>query len=103
MRFKDRLGAARMLIQVLKKYRGTHPLMLVVPEDVVPMDILIASALDDQLNMVLVYKLGTSFNPELAVGSMEGGGWSYIAPYAGRIGAGTIYLEQESAEQMEVI
>lgn len=103
MRFKDRLDAARLLVQALEKYRGTHPLVLAITRGAVPMGALIASALGGQLDVVLVRKLGAPFNPELAVGSVEEGGWSYIAPYAGRIGADTTYLEQESAEQMEVI
>ena len=103
MRFKDRLDAARMLANALDKYRGTHPLVLAIPRGAVPMGALIATVLDGQLDVVLVRKLGAPFNPELAVGSVEEGGWSYIAPYAGRIGADATYLEQESAEQMDVI
>lgn len=103
MRFKDRLNAARMLAQALDKYRGLHPLVLAIPRGAVPMGALIATALDGQLDVVLVRKLGAPFNPELAVGSVEEGGWTYIAPYAARIGADTTYLEQESTEQMDVI
>ncbi|CAJ0683558.1 phosphoribosyltransferase [Ralstonia holmesii] len=103
MRFKDRLDAARMLAQALEKYKDMHPLVLAIPRGAVPMGALIATALGGQLDVVLVRKLGAPFNPELAVGSVEEGGWTYIAPYAGRIGADTTYLEQESAEQMDVI
>lgn len=103
MRFKDRLDAARMLAQALEKHRGLHPLVLAIPRGAVPMGALIATSLDGQLDVVLVRKLGAPFNPELAVGSVEEGGWTYIAPYAARIGADTAYLEQETAEQMDVI
>ena len=103
MRFKDRLDAARMLAQALEKYRDMHPLVLAIPRGAVPMGALIAHALGGQLDVVLVRKLGAPFNPELAVGSVEEGGWTYFAPYASRIGADTTYLEQESAEQMDVI
>lgn len=58
MRFKDRLDAARLLVQALEKYRGTHPLVLAIPRGAVPMGALIASALGGQLDVVLVRKLG---------------------------------------------
>ncbi|MCO5398874.1 phosphoribosyltransferase [Ralstonia soli] len=103
MRFKDRLDAARQLALALDKYRGTHPLVLAIPRGAVPMGALIATALDGQLDVTLVRKLGAPFNRELAVGSVDESGWSYIAPYAGRVGADTTYLEQETAEQMDVI
>lgn len=92
-----------MLALALDKYRGTYPLVLAIPRGAVPMGALIATALDGQLDVVLVRKLGAPFDPELAVGSVEEGGWSYIAPYAGRVGADATYLEQESAEQMDII
>ncbi len=103
MRFKDRLDAGRSLALALDKYGGTNPLVLAIPRGAVPMGALIATALGGQLDVVLVRKLGAPFNPELAVGAVEEGGWRYIAPYAERIGADTTYLEQEAAEQMEVI
>lgn len=103
MRFKDRLDAARLLALALDKYRGTHPLVLAIPRGAVPMGAFIARALGGHFDVVLVRKLGAPFNPELAVGSVEEGGWSYVAPYAGRVGADATYLEQESAEQMDVI
>lgn len=103
MRFKNRLDAARLLSLALDKYRGTRPLVLAIPRGAVPMGAFIATELEGQLDVVLVRKLGAPFNPELAVGSVDESGWSYIAPYASRVGADATYLEQEIAEQIGVI
>ncbi|MGC5887483.1 phosphoribosyltransferase [Ralstonia pseudosolanacearum] len=103
MRFKDRSDAARQLALALDKYRDSHPLVLAIPRGAVPMGQLIAAALGGELDVVLVRKLGAPFNPELAVGAVEEGGWTYVAPYAARVGADAAYLEQKRAEQMDVI
>lgn len=103
MRFKDRLDAARLLALALDKYKDSHPLVLAIPRGAVPMGQIIAKALDGELDVVLVRKLGAPFNPELAVGAIEESGWTYVAPYAERVGADTAYIEQEQAEQMDVI
>lgn len=103
MRFKDRLDAARLLALALDKYRGSNPLVLAIPRGAVPMGQLITTALGGELDVVLVRKLGAPFNPELAVGAVDESGWTYVAPYAERVGADTTYLEQEQAEQMDVI
>jgi predicted phosphoribosyltransferase len=103
VRFRDRSDAARLLALALDKYKGSHPLVLAIPRGAVPMGKLIAAALDGELDVVLVRKIGAPFNPELAVGAVEEGGWTYIAPHAARVGADTTYLEGERAEEMEVI
>lgn len=103
MRFKDRLHAAQLLAAALDKYKDCHPLVLALPRGAVPMGQRIATALHGDLDVVLVRKLGAPFEPELAVGAVEEGGWTYIAPYAARVGADMTYLERERAEQLEVI
>ncbi|MEF3062824.1 phosphoribosyltransferase family protein [Ralstonia solanacearum] len=103
MRFKDRSDAARLLAAALEKYKGTHPLVLAIPRGAVPMGRIIAAALDGDLDVVLVRKLGAPFNPELAIGAIDESGWSHIAPYAARVGADTPYLEREQTEQLAVL
>ncbi|MBB6593110.1 phosphoribosyltransferase [Ralstonia solanacearum] len=103
MRFKDRSDAARLLAAALEKYKGTHPLVLAIPRGAVPMGRILAEALDGDLDVILIRKLGAPFNPELAVGSIAESGWSYIAPYAARLGADMRYLEAEKSAQLAVI
>ena len=103
MRFKDRLDAGRHLAVALDKYRGSHPLVLAIPRGAVPMGQLIATALDGELDVILVRKIAAPFDPEFAVGAVAENGWTYVAPYAAHAGADTHYLEQEKAVQMDVI
>ncbi|WP_199030492.1 phosphoribosyltransferase family protein [Ralstonia sp. ASV6] len=103
MRFKDRLDAGRLLAVALEKYRGSHPLVLAIPRGAVPMGQLIATALDGELDVILVRKIAAPFDPEFAVGAVAENGWTYVAPYAAHAGADATYLEQEKAVQMDVI
>lgn len=103
MQYKNRADAARLLAVALEKYKGAHPLVLAIPRGAVPMGRIIATALEGDLDVVLVRKLGAPFNPELAVGAIDESGWSYIAPYAFRVGADATYLEQEKAAQMATL
>lgn len=103
MRYKNRADAARLLAVALEKYKGAHPLVLAIPRGAVPMGRIIATALEGDLDVVLVRKLWAPFNPELAVGAIDESGWSHIAPYAFRVGADATYLEQEKAAQLAVL
>lgn len=78
--FRDREHAAAELAQALQRYRGSHPLVLAVPRGAVPMAAVIARALDGELDIVQVRKLGAPFNPELAMGAVDENGWRYLSP-----------------------
>jgi ribosomal protein L32 len=64
--FADREEAGRLLAKALERYRGTNPLVLAIPRGAVPMARLIANALDGELDVVMVRKLG-------APGQVRGG------------------------------
>jgi predicted phosphoribosyltransferase len=53
--------------------------------------------------VVLVRKLRSPLQSELAVGSVNESGWTYIAPFAGSYGADPAYLEAEKRTQLETI
>jgi putative phosphoribosyl transferase len=74
MHFRDRDDAARQLADKLAHYRGQRPLVLGVPRGAVPMAAIIAEALEGDLDVVLVHKLRTPFQPELAMGAVDEGG-----------------------------
>ena len=80
--FKDRADATLMLAHRLQAYRGAHPLVLAIPRGAVPMAQGIAQALDGELDVVLVRKLGAPFSEEFAVGSVDESGTVYRLPHA---------------------
>ncbi len=69
--FRNRLDAARQLVRRLSHLKGHHPLILAIPRGAVPMGRLIADALEGDLDVVLVRKLGAPGNPEFAIGAVS--------------------------------
>lgn len=100
MDFADRADAARQLAGALGKFRGRRPLVLAIPRGAVPMGRIVADALDGELDVVLVRKLGAPGNPEFAVGAVDETGWTYVADYAPEVGATKGFLAEETAEQL---
>jgi putative phosphoribosyl transferase len=103
MPFRNREEAARQLAERLVAYKGKNPLVLAIPRGAVPMARVIADALEGEVDVVLVRKLGAPGNPEFAVGSIDESGWAYIADYAASAGADERYLEHEKQRQLEVL
>lgn len=101
--FNDRNDAARQLAEKLKQYRGQNPLILAIPRGAVPMAKIIAEELGGSFDVVLVRKLGAPYQPELAIGSVDESGWTYIADYAASTGASEDYIASEKQAQMEII
>lgn len=98
MYFANRIDAAERLADALGPYRGKHALVLAIPRGAVPMGAALAEALDADLDVVLVHKLGAPWQPEYAVGAIDETGWSFISdPHA----AGEDYLKTERAHQLE--
>jgi len=103
MVFRDREEAARMLAERLSEYRGRTPLILAVPRGGVPMGRILADALEGELDVVLVRKLGAPGNPELAIGSVTEDGDVTVSPFAWEIGLTQKDVDREAAEQLEVL
>jgi len=101
--FADREDAARRLAERLLGYRGQHPLVLAIPRGAVPMAKLLAERLQGELDLVLVRKLRAPWQPELAIGSVDESGWTYLAPYAAETGADEAYIAAEQSRQLETI
>lgn len=100
MYFRDREEAARRLAERLAEYRGRHPLILAVPRGAVPMGRILADALEGELDVVLVHKLGAPGNPELAVGSVTEDGTVTVNPFAWEIGVTQEHLDREAVDQL---
>lgn len=101
--FRDRLDAARQLADRLKNYRGKHPLVLGIPRGAVPMAKIIADQLEGELDVVLVRKLRAPQQPELAIGSVDESGWTYLSEYAQAYGGTADYLAAEKQTQMATL
>ena len=103
MYFDNRNDAARQLADALRKYRGRDPLVLAIPRGAVPMGRVVAEALGGDLDVVLVRKLQAPSSGELAVGSVDESGWTYVADYARDMGVDDEYLEEEKRVQLDVL
>jgi putative phosphoribosyl transferase len=101
--FRDRIDAAQQLADRLKRYRGTHPLVLAIPRGAVPMGQVIAKQLHGELDVVLVRKLRAPQQPELAIGSVDESGWTYLADHARDYGGSSSYIESEKRTQLDTI
>jgi putative phosphoribosyl transferase len=101
--FYDRQEAALMLAEKLERYRGKHPLVLAIPRGAVPMAKIIAEKLEGDYDVVLVRKLRAPNQSELAIGSIDESGWTYIADYATSAGADSAYIEAEKKIQLDTI
>jgi putative phosphoribosyl transferase len=101
--FRDRNEAAGRLAERLKNFQNKNPLILAIPRGSVPMAKIIAHRLGGEFDVVLVRKLRAPHQPELAVGSIDESGWTYVADYAASTGATQDYIESEKRVQMETL
>lgn len=98
--FRDREHAAQLLAEALRHHRGSHPLVLAVPRGAVPMGQVIAAALDGELDIVQVRKLGAPFNPELAMGAVDERGWRYLSPELEMFGVDAGQIDRLAAREI---
>ncbi|MDO9366062.1 MAG: phosphoribosyltransferase family protein [Methylotenera sp.] len=101
--FYDRNEAALALAEKLTDYKGKNPLILAIPRGAVPMAKVIADSLGGTYDVVLVRKLRAPYQPELAIGSVDESGWTYIADFATSVGADAQYIASEKQVQLETI
>ena len=101
--FNDREDAALQLADQLASWRGKQPLILAIPRGAVPMGKVLADSLGGDLDVVLVRKLGAPRSDEVAIGSVDESGWTYLAPHAALLGADEAYIASEKRRQLEAI
>ena len=68
--FQDRTDGGRQLAGALSGYRRPNRLVLGLPRGGVPVAVEVATALDDDLDVLVVRKLGAPGNPEFAMGAV---------------------------------
>lgn len=71
--FRDRRDAGRVLATLLDRFRDTDSVVLALPRGGVPVAYEVARALHAPLDVLVVRKLGSPANPELALGAIAGG------------------------------
>jgi putative phosphoribosyl transferase len=76
--FADRREAGRRLADSLQRFRGAEPLVIALPRGGVPVGREVARALDAELDILLVRKLGAPFNPEYGIGAIAEGGVRFV-------------------------
>lgn len=76
--FKDRAEAGRILAERLKENAGAGTVVLALPRGGVPVAFELAVALDAELDVLPVRKLGVPGQPELAMGAIAPGGALYV-------------------------
>ena len=78
MPFRNRSEAGQRLAVALAGYKEQEPTILALPRGGVAVAAEVAAALDAQLDLILVRKVGVPFQPELAMGAVADGGGSII-------------------------
>jgi putative phosphoribosyl transferase len=101
--YASREDAAQELAKALDAYRGRDPLILAIPRGGVPIGKIIAERLGSELDVVLTRKLRAPGNPELAIGSIDESGWTYLTPNSSTMRVTGTYIEQEKHTQLETI
>ncbi len=101
--FRNRADAAEKLAEKLMMYQGENPIILAVPRGAVPMAKIIAKRLGGSYDLVLVRKLRAPIYKELAIGSVDESGWTYISDLAASVGADSDYIASERQTQVDVI
>ena len=99
--YRDRREAGRRLAEAMAELKGKYPLILAIPRGGVPMARVIADALEGELDVVLVRKIGAPGNPEFAIGAVSEDGSVHLEEEASHVP--DAWLAREVAHQRELI
>lgn len=69
--FTDRTDAGQQLALALQRFKAARPVVLALPRGGVPVAYEVAKSLDAPLDLVLVRKIGTPWQPELAISTLR--------------------------------
>ena len=104
--FADREDAGRQLAAKLVRFKDKDPVVLALPRGGVPIGLEVAAALDAPIDLVLVRKIGTPGQLELAVGAVVDGEKPELVineDVKRLAGVPDDYIAQEEARQLEEI
>lgn len=100
---KDRQQAAELLAERLAACAGKHALVLAIPRGAVPIGRVIADRIGGELDVVLVHKIPSAIDPELAVGAVDEHGNRVLAPYFHQTYTSMEWVEEQTREQMALM
>jgi putative phosphoribosyl transferase len=101
--FRDRADAGRRLADALAHLHSRHPLVLALPRGGVPVAYEVATALDAELDLLFVRKLGAPGHEELGIGAVVDGADPQLVlneAIARQAGAGPDYVKAELRRQL---
>jgi putative phosphoribosyl transferase len=101
--FRDRRDAGRRLADALEHLRQRRPLILALPRGGVPVAFEVAKALDAELDLLFVRKLGAPGHEELGIGAVVDGADPQTVlneEIARQAGAGPDYIKEELRRQL---
>ena len=104
--FADREDAGRQLAAKLVRFKDKDPVVLALPRGGVPIGLEVAVALKAPLDLILVRKIGTPGQPELAVGAVVDGEKPELVineDVKRLAGVPDDYIAQEEARQLQEI
>lgn len=104
--FADREDAGRQLAARLVRFKDKDPVVLALPRGGVPIGLEVAAALKAPLDLILVRKIGTPGQPELAVGAVVDGERPELVineDVKRLAGVTDDYIAQEEARQLQEI
>jgi putative phosphoribosyl transferase len=101
--FHDRQDAGLQLAAALERFRDRDPLILALPRGGVPVAFEIACALEAELDLILVRKLGAPGYPEVGIGAVVDGADPQLVlneAIVRQIAPGADYVEAEYRRQL---
>lgn len=102
--FQDRTEAAKKLAERLEWLRKEEPLILAIPRGGVITGDVIATALGAKLDVVVPRKLGSPYNPELAIGAVMHDGTHFLnTDIIEMLNVPKEYIDAEIASQIKEI
>ncbi|MEO9308456.1 MAG: phosphoribosyltransferase family protein [Nitrososphaera sp.] len=104
MKFRDRVDAAQRLAKNLEGIQNVDPVILAIPRGGVVTGDVIAKTFGLQLDIVVSRKIGSPYNPELAIGAvMHDGSFFPNSDLINSLGVTQDYIDEQIAEQLQEI
>ncbi|GGY61179.1 phosphoribosyltransferase [Pseudoduganella albidiflava] len=101
--FRDRAQAAQLLAERVLRWRGCKPLVLAIPRGAVPMGRIVADRIEGELDVMMVRKIASAFDSELAVGAVDEHGTVELAPYFHRTRTGMDWVDAQVRIQVALM
>jgi putative phosphoribosyl transferase len=99
--FRDRKDAGTRLSTLLMQYRRDHPIVLGLARGGVPVAAAVAQALDADMDVVVVRKVGSPISDELAIGAVTSDAGGYLNTQMIRhLGVSEAYVERVTKAQV---